>query len=618
MVSPLLFSLLACQPDPTPPSASSGIDSGSGSETSGTDSGSDSGTTPKLLLNELLASNTTYGKDGSGNSADWIELYNASEDPIELGDYALGDGSEEAPWSLPDEALAPGGYRLLWASGEDSDEHTDFKLSADGETVTLFGPQGEVTDRVSFPRQRTDISYGRLDGGDWYAFETPTPEAANSTRPILPTPTFSVDGGFSGGDTVEVFTHPGALLTVTIDGSDPSQDGLAYDGPIALGMPEEAVSEDGAGVWTFSSDPGFSVRHDGSDPNFEWGLADGILRVRMTREASVQRLYLPLQGGPFGNANEFRLRTRFRILQAAAASVELGFLSSTDNNITDNLVGLDFYDEDRGLSGYMGEGYGTCDGEAVQGNTWYVAEYSGRATDPSFTLTLFDETGTTQLDQCAITTSGTGGAVDVIGFANEDRSESSSTEEVEFDWVTWAIDEALPADPAASPEPVRIVRAIASLDGWAPSEVATRTFLEDGPGAMPTLSLVVDPDDLWDAATGIYANPQERGEEWERAASLEFYPLEGEPVTVLAGVRIHGEGSRGSAKQSFRIISDAEHGGSHLPTLLSGGLDDARYSTMVLGGGSNDSSSAPQGDHYAGVWTLIRDATATDLYQDLA
>ena len=79
-------------------------------------SDTDSGTVPKatpLRLNELLASDSTYGKDGDGNSSDWIELYSAREDPTALGNYALGDSSEDTPWSLPDDALYEYGVQFL-------------------------------------------------------------------------------------------------------------------------------------------------------------------------------------------------------------------------------------------------------------------------------------------------------------------------------------------------------------------------------------------------------------------------------------------------------------------------------------------------------------------------
>jgi len=51
---------------------------------------------------------------------------------------------------------------------------------------------------------------------------------------------------------------------------------------------------------------------------------------------------------------------------------------------------------------------------------------------------------------------------------------------------------------------------------------AYRDILVDGLKAIPTLSVALDPADLFDPARGIYANPMRSGEDWERAASIEL------------------------------------------------------------------------------------------------
>lgn len=76
--------------------------------------------------------------------------------------------------------------------------------------------------------------------------------------------------------------------------------------------------------------------------------------------------------------------------------------------------------------------------------------------------------------------------------------------------------------------------------------------------ALPAVSLVTDGDNLWDAANGIYVNPNEKGRSWERPLSLEWL----DPVdtaagfTVNAGVRVHGQASRRphrTPKKSLRL-----------------------------------------------------------------
>ena len=49
--------------------------------------------------------------------------------------------------------------------------------------------------------------------------------------------------------------------------------------------------------------------------------------------------------------------------------------------------------------------------------------------------------------------------------------------------------------------------------------------------ALPSLSVVMDPGDLYDPLRGIYSNPRQSGDDWERPSSVELLPAEatGEP-----------------------------------------------------------------------------------------
>jgi hypothetical protein len=72
-----------------------------------------------------------------------------------------------------------------------------------------------------------------------------------------------------------------------------------------------------------------------------------------------------------------------------------------------------------------------------------------------------------------------------------------------------------------------------------------------------TLSVVMEPDDLWGAETGIYVHSTQRGAEWERPASVELILGDGRTgFAETCGVRIHGYGWRphaASRKHSLRL-----------------------------------------------------------------
>ncbi|MEZ4473976.1 MAG: CotH kinase family protein [bacterium] len=113
--------------------------------------------------------------------------------------------------------------------------HTDFALSASGETVTLTSPDGCEVDRVEAGRLPADTSFGRaLDGSLGY-FVEPTPGGPNVTesRPgFAPTPTlFPAPGHYPDGVAVLVDAEA-AEARVTVDSSEPRADSPLADAPI--------------------------------------------------------------------------------------------------------------------------------------------------------------------------------------------------------------------------------------------------------------------------------------------------------------------------------------------------------------------------------------------------
>ncbi|MDB4766925.1 lamin tail domain-containing protein, partial [bacterium] len=85
--------------------------------------------------------------------------------------------------------------------------------------------------------------------------------------------------------------------------------------------------------------------------------------------------------------------------------------------------------------------------------------------------------------------------------------------------------------------------------------------------SIPSWSVTTDLDNLFDEETGIYSHAQERGEEWERAASVELINPDGsEGFQVNAGLRIKGAYSRRpeNPKNSFKLYFRDEYGDSEL------------------------------------------------------
>lgn len=161
-------------------------------------------------ISEFMASNSRTLKDETGQYNDWIEIYNPSEAPLDLGGWYLTDSRLNLTrWRFPATNIAAGGFLVVFASGEDrripgARLHTGFQLSADGEYLALVRPDGtRVVSEFApqYPQQVPDVSHGVAQIAVGNAWETgpsgvyflqPTPGALNRGGTSVPGPQISV------------------------------------------------------------------------------------------------------------------------------------------------------------------------------------------------------------------------------------------------------------------------------------------------------------------------------------------------------------------------------------------------------------------------------------------
>lgn len=125
---------------------------------------------PKLIINEFMAENTAIA-DNAGEFEDWIEIYNADNKSVFLGDKYLTDKAlSPDKWKMPDISLSPGQFLLIWADEdqEQGSNHCNFKLSKSGEFIGIFDSKENnfaAIDSFSFGSTVTNKSYGRYPDG---------------------------------------------------------------------------------------------------------------------------------------------------------------------------------------------------------------------------------------------------------------------------------------------------------------------------------------------------------------------------------------------------------------------------------------------------------------------
>ena len=145
----------------------------------------------------------------------------------------------------------------------------------------------------------------------------------------------------------------------------------------------------------------------------------------------------------------------------------------------------------------------------------------------------------------------------------------------------------------------------------------TSDAIFEGLTSIPTLSIVMDPDDLFGQERGIYINSGQRGRAWEHPTSVEIFEPDGDGFQVDAGIRIHGFSwrfHRNTPKHSFRLEFRDEYGPTKLDYPLFPGCAVDRFDSIVLraqGGRAWAGLQNPEQAQY------IRDVFARDTARDM-
>ncbi|MDZ7717800.1 MAG: CotH kinase family protein [Balneolaceae bacterium] len=163
-----------------------------------------------------------------------------------------------------------------------------------------------------------------------------------------------------------------------------------------------------------------------------------------------------------------------------------------------------------------------------------------------------------------------------------------------------------------------VLRVKAVKEGFQPSQ-STYTFFVFPEGSskhqLPVISITTDSLNFFGEEEGIYVpgvhydgrddtgNYYQRGENWERESSFEFFDENGElQVSQQIGVRIHGSYTRRYAQKSLRLYARGDYGESSINYEIFPNQDYDEYERLILRNSGND-----QG------YTMFRDAAAHEI-----
>ncbi len=494
-----------------------------------------------LVVNEFVSENSTLA-DIDGEYSDWIELYNNGSVPVNLEGFGLSDQESNVHrWQFPNIELAPQEYLLVFASGKDymdGELHTNYSIKMGGESLILSDVDGNVIDYVAPQYLEENHSFARTEdgGGEWRVFSTPSPNASNATGEVLPLPNGLVINEFMSN-------NEGHITDIEGETSDWLE---LYN-----------ASTESIDLWDYTLTDDEEELDKWSFPDITLGAGEFLLI--------------------FASGNEDidgELHTSFKI----KAEGEPLILSDDEGNILDRIPSqslLPDYSAGRILDGgneqtiFPVSSPGESNENSVRIQPVIFSKEAGHYLE-NFDLNVYVPEGL----EIRYTLDASAPSLESDVFVTPLTMESRVGDPNYYSLFPCTEES---YEPNGEVFKINIVRAQVFAGDVPVSPIATRTYMvddDDDRYELPIISIVSDPDNLFDDTTGIYVlgsmydgessqtmNCFQKGREWERPMHVEMINETGElEFASPGGIRIHGGGSRRNAQKAFRLYARSDYG----------------------------------------------------------
>ncbi len=517
-----------------------------------------------VIISEVMTSNKVTLPDSKGQYHDYIELTNRGDQPLNLEGFGLTDNlTDPMKYRLPNIELAPGEFVVIYCSGErsgstDQEFYAPFRLSSYKESVGLFDAVGMQLDAVTVEEIASDTVYSRN-----YENGKPTDNWVNSKKP-----------------------SPG------YPNSEEGYNAFLKKNELALG--DIIISE------VLASNTSFDLEGNGYTYDYVELYNRGSQTVDLTNYCLSTNTKNPA-------------KYRFPEMSIAPGEYKLILSNDPENKLTNpKYPHFNF-----GLS-KEGEMLVLYDDQDKPIDKLYVEKtpkdvsYGREANKDGFYFFTRPAPGQQNTDGCP-------GFTQPPTFSQVpgkyDKSISVAITAGENETIYYTTDATAPTTNSnryTSPIPVdqtTVIRAISKRDGYMDGSSVTATYFINANHQLPLISLVTDPKNLWDPKIGIYvlgenvnhaesllrtdpdpkANYMQRGSNWERPGSIEFYNDAGKEVfSQNISMRIAGGNGRWREQKSFAIIARNEYGESKLNYPFFSELPFNSYKALVLRQGAQD------------------------------
>ena len=568
-----------------------------------------------LVINELMASNAGQVMSPAINFDSWIEVYNPSDQAVNLGGMYLSDDANNLKrWQMPkDMGTVPAkGFKVIWlGSNNISELQAPFKLDCDGGEIFLSDTNGSLITSEKYPEALSRTAWARTTDGDgeWRWTSTATPGKSNATATFadqrLDAPKVSVDSKlFDGSLNIKVTIPEGTRLAYTTNGSLPTD-------------PKDIPTED---PWTQqikngnceSDDVSCFVSKDGdSDKKNENPIADGVgvndsrgitvHSIKGEKKDETTQFYVYTPDHIWQTGERYRFTMKVRADKAAK-------IKAVANKKPGEAI-------EKTSGGWWGGG-GTTTPISILASQYNVTT---EWTEYSYEGTITSDQADEQWDWGGGGWGGWGGggsgtttySMQTIAFnLNIDKNNDNN---FYFDEISW---ESLPAGYTEFPtkESTDGEFAISATtnytfrlyqDGYLPSVPVTRSYIKtSNKYTLPVISIVGDEDFFWDDKIGFDCDgdgtngktgngqdwPKNYNCDWDRPVNFSFIdPSKGMLFNQDVNISVSGGYTRSQNYRSFKLKSNKIFDGQNrLDYLFFPQKPYNRNKVLLIRNGGND------------------------------
>ncbi|MFC0878451.1 CotH kinase family protein [Saccharicrinis sp. FJH2] len=550
----------------------------------------------QIIINEVMSSNQQYLRDEDGDTPDWLEIWNNSNEVVDLADYSVSDDMDTSKaWHFPAFSLSPDQYLLVFASGKDKKDAPQYweTIIKQGDAWKYIIPSSEINsdwrgnsyDDAAWSDGTSGIGYGDNDDN------TTVPA---STISVFMRKSFTIKDKNLVQKAILHMDYDDAFVAY-LNGNEIARANITSSGPPAYNAFADNSSHE-ALMYTGGNPNEFPLE------NIQDLLIDGenVLAIQVHNAGTnssdltaIPFLSLGFTAPVSGSVEDFvdLPQSKFHTDFSISSSGESLYLFK--NNILEDSIQV--------LALPTNISYGR--------NSVYTDVFN-YFPDPT------PEAKNTTQGYTSLTGGVTFSAKGGIFYNSLSLSLSSDNASDHIYYTTDYTEPTKSSTPYTGPISISstmAIRAAVINDGGMPGPVCTETYLFNIQHDLPVISLVSEPDNFFGYETGIYVegpghtssgencdNGQNWWQDWERQVNVSMILPSGQQAfSQDAGVKIFGGCSRNFAQKSLSLRFRSRYGKEGLDYKVFDELNTDKFYSLNLRSSGNDWNQTMMKDAYA-------------------